>query len=524
MLATVSFAGLSYAADLPTTKAPAPAPPNCYSSLWSWLNSNSTDCPLSYAGFTVYATLDVGLGYQTNGAPFNPAYANGVNSFVTKVSNGPKWLWTPNGINQSVIGVKMSEPIGYGWSLVGALEAGFDPLSGYIANGQRSLVMENGKALVLQSANSDSSRSGQWDNSQGFIGVAIPTYGTATWGRVNSLALDSTVAYDPMGSAYAFSPFGASGSYAGFGDTELSRSNTAFKYRVDFENFRAAAQVQTGGYNLGNGSTQMYQGQIGGDFKNFASTGGTLSLDGIVTYAENAVSLSNFTGTCAVLKSGPFKGQTGCSSGIPNFYNADDLKATLSNNTGVFLLAKYKLAPIPLTLSGGWIWYRQANPGDDYLNGFQTAGGYSVPATIPEINKTVAKLFPTAWTTYTAYNDNRLVNTFFFGAKYSINNQLDVFGAYYYVEQNNYNSSATPCASANTTFVQPNRSSFTVTRVNSSACAGTQDALSFMVDYRPVKRVDLYAGVMLSNVYGGFASGFQQVQNIDPTVGLRIKF
>ena len=30
-----------------------------------------------------------------------------------------------------------------------------------------------------------------------------------------------------MSSAYAFSPFGFSGSYAGFGDTELTRSETA---------------------------------------------------------------------------------------------------------------------------------------------------------------------------------------------------------------------------------------------------------------------------------------------------------
>jgi hypothetical protein len=268
----------------------------------------------------------------------------------------------------------------------------------------------------------------------------------------------------------------------------------------------------------------MYQGQIGGDFNNIFGWGGKLSLDAIGAYAENAANLSNFTGTCTTIKTGTFKGQTACTSGIPTFYNADDLKATLSNNTGVFLLAKYAFSQIPLTLSGGWIWYRQANPSDDYLDGFKTTGGYSVPATIVTSNKAIAKLLPTAWTTYTAYNDNRVVNTFFFGAKYAINDQFSVYGAFYYVQQNNYNSSATPCAPANTTFTQPNGSTFTVTRVNNSACAGTQDALSFMIDYTPVKRVDLYAGVMLSNVYGGFANGFQQVQNIDPTVGLRIKF
>ena len=59
---------------------------------------------------------------------------------------------------------------------------------------------------------------------------------------------------------------------------------------------------------------------------------------------------------------------------------------------------------------------------------------------------------------------------------------------------------------------------------SSPKCAGSQSALSALVTYRPVKRVDIYAGVMLSNVYGGLASGYQQVQTINPTGGLRIKF
>ena len=45
-----------------------------------------------------------------------------------------------------------------------------------------------------------------------------------------------------------------------------------------------------------------------------------------------------------------------------------------------------------------------------------------------------------------------------------------------------------------------------------------------MIDYRPVKRIDLYAGVALSNVYGGLANGYLAAQNIDPTVGVRVKF
>jgi hypothetical protein len=45
-----------------------------------------------------------------------------------------------------------------------------------------------------------------------------------------------------------------------------------------------------------------------------------------------------------------------------------------------------------------------------------------------------------------------------------------------------------------------------------------------LIDYRPVKWVDVYAGVALSNVYVGLANRFRQTQNIDPTVGVRIKF
>jgi hypothetical protein len=101
---------------------------------------------------------------------------------------------------------------------------------------------------------------------------------------------------------------------------------------------------------------------------------------------------------------------------------------------------------------------------------------------------------------------------------------LDWTGAFYYETQNNYNSSTTPCAYAKTSFVQANGNVLNVIRANSSACGGTQYALSTMIDYRPLKRVDLYAGLMFSNVYGGLANGFLATQNIAPTAGMRVKF
>ena len=533
---TIAAVGAAHGADLPTKKeVPPPLPVNCFSSIWAFMNSTAADCPLSYGPITFYATLDLGLQYESNGAGWSPTQPNGTGSFINKQAYGSKWLWSPNNLSQSVVGLKLSQPLPFlsgpflsGWSLVGTVETGFQPLSWNLANGARSQAQNNGKAQLFQGFNANSGRDGQWDNSQGFIGFSNKTYGTLVGGRVNTLGLDGLVSYDVMSSAYAFSPFGFSGSYAGFGDTELTRSNTAIKYNwnsqnlVSWMNFHVAGLAQIGSYNQGNASTEMWQGQIGADFPHlFAGNAfaGTLSADFIGGYAQNAVNLSNFTGTCAVLKSGPFKGQTGCTDGVPQFYNGGDLKATLSNNVGTFLLGKYKFDQFPLTISGGWERINQSDPSSRFPNGFQSIAGYSVPGTI-----TGNKLFPTNWISYTTYADNRIANVFFIGAKYAVTSQIDVAAAYYYLEQNNYNSSTTPCAYANATIFQPNGRPLEVSRLNSSACAGSQDAISFMVDYRPVKRMDLYAGVMISNVYGGLANSFAVTQEIAPTAGLRIKF
>ena len=208
----IASAGGAHAADLPTKKGVAAAPVNCFASVWTWLDSTAADCPLSWGPFTVYGTYDVGVGYESNGAAYTPAWNNGVNSFITKQNYGAKWLWTPNGMSQSVIGLKMSQslaPLGLpGWSLIGTIETGFNPYYGYLADAQRSQVQNNGRPLPLQGANADSSRTGQWDNSQAFIGLSNKTYGTLTVGRVNTLSLDAINSYDPMGGSYAFSPLG----------------------------------------------------------------------------------------------------------------------------------------------------------------------------------------------------------------------------------------------------------------------------------------------------------------------------
>ena len=230
---------------------------------------------------------------------------------------------------------------------------------------------------------------------------------------MNSLSLDGLIGYDPMGSAYAFSPFGFSGQYAGFGDTEIGRSNTALKYRGEFANFRvggarADRRLQPGQrLDLNCGRARSARTSI----SSAASSRSTPSATTPRTQSAPRPSPEPARSS----ESGPFKGQAACISGIPKFYSTDDLKATLSNNTGTWLLAKYKLPQFPLTISGGWGWWRLANPSDDFSNGFKTIGGYNVPANI-----TGNKAFPTVWVTSNAYNDNRIFNMFFIGGKYAV--------------------------------------------------------------------------------------------------------
>jgi predicted porin len=534
---TIASGGAAHPADLlPTTKPAAPPPVNCFGSIWTYLDSSPADCPLSWGPFTAYGTLDGGLTYESNGAPYNARWNNGVDSFIQKQSYGAKWLWSPNNLSQSVAGLKMSQPLPFlsgpflsGWSLIGTWEWGFNPYYGFPAAAQQSQVNQNGKALLLQGAGADSSRTGQPDNSQAFLGISNKTLGTLTAGRVNTLSLDAINSYDPMGGSYAFSPLGFSGSFAGFGDTEAARANTAFKYRLNLPlpalylaDFRVAGLAQWGGYDQGNGTNGMYQGQVGADMNLFGGTpwAGTLSMDAIGSWAKDVVNLSTFTGTCATLTKGPFDGQTGCTSGLPMFYADTDLKATLSNNTGFLFTAKYKWQA--WTVYGGYAWLRQADPSDNFPDGFRTIGGWNVPATIPSTFPDAKKFWPTQWVTTTNFAIPRIAPYFWIGAKYAVTPQLDVTGAFYYLDQTNF--STTPCAGTLFTTVAPNGNKIAVGRINSGNCAGSETFFSALIDYRPFKRVDLYAGLMVSNVYSGLASGFPATQDISPTAGVRIKF
>lgn len=470
----IGVAGSAGAADQSPTGASQQTADqtNCFASLWSWLNASISDCPLTYAGFTLYGTVDVGYGYDTAGVRFGKWYDKGVFYTIQNTSVGSRWSWSPNALSASTLGIKMEEPIGGDWLLIGAAELAYNPFSLLPDNGPKSLADNNLNPPTFQTANGDSSRAGQWDNSLGFVGLSSATYGTLTAGRMISLSNAVAVAYDPTRSN-AFSLIGNSGPFPRYGYPELVRVNTGVQYRLEWGNFRAAGLAQVGnGYALGNGSTGEYEAQVGATFGGF-------SADAVVRYAKDAVSLLTFSG-----------------SELPAGYNPDSiLQATLANVTAVLVAARYKWDRTEIY--GGYTYARMSNPSDAFPNGFQTiATGIFVPP--GEVNATF-------------YDINQVMHTIWAGAKYDVRADLSIAASFTYQRQNDFLPAPAICTGSGV-------------NTSSPRCAGSQSAISVLIDYKPVPRADLYAGVMVSNVHGGLASGDFKTQNIDPTVGLRIRF
>src|ERR1700738_2201851 len=480
LLATCSEG--SAADDIMATKAPPAAttkglsqPATC-SSLEDFV---ATACPLTWNGITVYGTIDGGASWRSNGAPFNGTSAPGVDYLIQKYSNRPRWDQAPNGLSNSNIGIKGKEPLAEGWDFIFDLQAGVDPYSLHLSNGPHSEFQNIGVPLTSQDSYADSSRAGQFYNSVGYLGVSSP-YGTVTVFRQNSLTLDAVFAYDPMGASYAFSPIGWQGITCGVGDTEDCRFSTSVKYRVDIGQFRVAALWQFGGYDLNNAATGSYQFQLGGDIPNLA--GGTLSVDAIGSYVQNAVSIGLAGNTLPAV--------------LPQV-----LTATLSDNSSVMLVGKYSNGP--LKLFAGYEFIRYAPPSNPFapLTGFSDISGDFVCAGCAAINNTNIN--------NTAFNTgDKLFHVFWTGVKYAVTDNLDVIGAYYHYEQPAFgapvNCTANAAAFAN--------------------CHGTFDAVSFAVDWQFAKKFDAYAGIMFSQVNGGLANGFLNRSTIDPTVGLRFRF
>jgi len=369
----------------------------------------STSDSLTLWGVTLYGTVDIGVAHLDHGAPLSATYASGLPFLLQKFNNRPVTSFAPNGLSQSKIGVSGVEPIGGGVSAVFKLETGFQPTSGQLADGLKSLVLSNGAPLAQQRESGDSSRAGQPFQSAAWAGLQSKAWGTLTYGRQNSLILDDLQKYDPQLQAQAFSPVGYSGVAGGGGDTEDARLDQALRYAVQHGPVRFAALHQFArGNGLPGGSDQF---DVGADIAG-------LSVDATYAHVSDAVAAATLTAAQAAAAPGTLAG-------------------TISDNTAWTLQGRYGWKAAKLY--AGYEHIELADPARPIARGADTIGGYEL--------STVSN---------TAYANHKIQQFYWIGLRYAFTPRLDLTAAAYRNVQNSYKGngcadrSASSCSGAHT--------------------------------------------------------------------------
>jgi len=463
----VTVAGVAQAQ---TATAPAPA----------------TDDSLTWHGITLYGTVDVGLQNQTHGAPISDYFVGGSAEVVQKNSNRSVTGVTPSNLSQSRVGLQGNEPIIDDWSGVFKIETFFNPQSGQLSDALKSLVQNNGRSAANQTTNVDSSAAGQ-TFMQSFVGLSSKTFGTVTFGRQNTVLADGIAKYDPNYASQAYSLIGISGTAAGGGDTQNRRLDSSLKYTGSFGGVaHLSAQYK---FNQSTGSANTaYEVSFGGEFAGFSADAYYTKIkDAVSVAALSSAQVADLSGLCP----NPLPAGTNCIAASPS--NA--LAATISDNTAFAVMALYNMGF--LKFFGGYEHIQYANPDDPLSAGFNVSA-----YTIAFVNKQ-------SGTGSTYLNDKKL-QVYWAGVRYTVIPELDLVAAYYGYKQNAYGATTATEGCSNT---------------SSGTCSGTEDVISFDADYRLTKRFDTFAGVMYSGVKNGLAAGYDFSRtDITTTIGARFKF
>src|SRR5271165_5876127 len=88
------------------------------------------DDSLTWKGITLYGVIDIGVQYETHGAPFSDYHPAGSANIVQKNSDHSELGFTPSNMSQSRIGLQGVEPLAGDWSAVFKVETFFNPQSG----------------------------------------------------------------------------------------------------------------------------------------------------------------------------------------------------------------------------------------------------------------------------------------------------------------------------------------------------------------------------------------------------------
>jgi predicted porin len=414
---------------------------------------------LSLGGITLYGTVDIGYAYQSAGVPLSSQYVGGLEyqAFTTTRNfAGSVSTVAESGLEQSKVGLRISQEVADDLSLVARLETGFNPLSGQLTDACASLVTNSTRPQGSQTANADSSRCGQPFNSVLFGGVSSKQFGTLTIGRQNSLQLDTLVLDDPQYLSYAFSFLGYSGFNGGAGSTQAARWDNSVKYVYQNGPVHVAGMYSTGGADIGI-LGKAYGANVGVTFMG-------LSVDAVYQNEKGAVNLrSSF--------------DNGGVDPVPT----PGLAAYISDDTSYNLMGRYTIE-IPnatkdkITVFAGYSHIQKAH--GDYSAGAEAEGNYPIDVGIN-------------------INNSAEYNMEWVGARYTVNTNWNFSAAYYHITQNSWTIGLGPTGNQG---------------LGCSAagllCSGDFNEVSAVVDYVFNKHYDLYGGVNFSQVTDGLANGF----------------
>jgi predicted porin len=437
------------------------------------------DSSLTWNGITLYGIVDVGLQYQTQGVPVSDYFPAGTESIIQKNSNGSVMAITPNNLSQSRIGLSGNEPLMGDWAGVFRLETFFNPQSGNLSDALKSQVLNNGRALTVQSTNVDSSVAGQYFAGAAYAGFSSPTVGSFTVGRHVTLLADGIAKYDPMGAAQAFSWLGFSGTTAGGGATEDRRLDQSVKYTAKYGAVHLGALYQFSGANGdANTAVQVQLGVEGGGASVDAYY--AKKYDAITTLPLSATQVAGLATLCTT------------SNGALCFSPSNSLAATISDNETFSVMGSYSFgAP---KVFAGYEHIEFANPKTSLLQGSLTIGGY----VLAYVNKS-------------AYDNHKTLQVFWAGVKFAATPQLDLTASFVGYKQNNFASAANGAKAgcSDSTY---------------AACSGNFSSAGLVADYRFAKRFDAYIGTMWSGVDGGLANGYLNKGTLSTTTGIRFRF
>jgi predicted porin len=263
---------------------------------------------------------------------------------------------------------------------------------------------------------------------------------------------------------------------------------------------RLAGEIQARNGGINSSSTgNAFEGNIGVDYMGF-------SIDFVGGKIFDSVGIGGSALAASIISAAN-------AAGISPGYGF--VPATVSDNTVFQVAAKYTIGP--WKMFGGYEWIQYQNPNNPLNPGAIVQDTYVAPAP-NNANFTNNKVLQTAWV----------------GVRYSITPALDITGAYYHEWQNSFGGAADGAVAGYGAVAG-------CSDARSSKCSGSIDAVSLVLDWRFARHVDVFAGVMWSQVNNGLANGFllangqngttalnpaasNHASSFDPGVGLRYQF